>query len=207
MNFDTVMRLTGQWGGTLKYFPSDTEARFGIAAALAKMVATESQLRWLVEVAPTLYTDWPGVKEIRGLLCMKFKPADGIEVATEVYPDGLTVEELNPGSPKRIAAPAVRQIPGATEPASDDPEIAGSVAACERREPALRPPPAKWTRLLPDETELQGVMRISEQFNRAQAAGPRPATQAEIDAVRAYQEAHRKAGLCRSAPGPGESAQ
>ena len=185
MDFRLVMALISRWAGTLKFFPADPDSRIGIAKAIAKMAKSENQVLWLVEVLPTIYTEWPAAKELRAVFCMKFKPADGIEAVSEVYPNGLTVEELNPGRP------TPRQIAGERqEPVTEDSEMAA-------RNPTLRPPPPpeEWSRLNSGETDLQGLTRSSEQFRRAAAAViPRPATQAEIDAVRVYQEAHRGRG-------------
>lgn len=120
MNFEKVMRMIGEWAGTLRFFPADPEARLGIAKQIAKFARDESQVRWLVDVLPNQFTDWPGVHEVRAVFCMKFRPKDGIEADSKSFPDGLTRAQLNPGV-KVIEAPAVPLLP---DPGS---ELAGIV--------------------------------------------------------------------------------
>ena len=36
-------------------------------------------LRWLVDTAKHKCKEWPGMSELRGLLCTRFDPADGID--------------------------------------------------------------------------------------------------------------------------------
>ncbi len=190
MNLEIVMGLIGRWGGTLKFFPSDAQARIGIAEQLAGMCSTEDQLRWLVRVVPTIYNEWPGVRELRGVFCMKFKPRDGIEAVSESYPDGLSSEQLNPGQ-KQVAAAQRRALPPG-EPVTADPEMQALVVAIAPRRHKVPAPPEDWVRLNPGETDLQGLMRMSERLSKLESEPePRAATQAEIDAIKEYQESHR----------------
>lgn len=195
MKFETVMQLTGQWGGTLKYFPSDPEARLGIAQQIAKMVRSEDQLRWLVDVVPTLYSDWPALREIRALFCMKFPPLDGIEAVSETFPDGLTREQLNPGKKLALPAPEPLRLTGSTETTAD-PEMIALVAECAKpTRLSVRVPP-EMTELLPGESEIQGLIRHSRKYAPAEPE-PRTASQAEIDLIREQQERNRIAQMER----------
>jgi len=190
MNFDRVMRLIGEWAGTMRFFPSDPDARLGLAKQLARMVGSEEQLRWLVETLPTLYSEWPGLRELRALYCMKFRPMDGIEVASEVYPDGLTREQLNPGMKELPAAPMLQLPPSEI---TTDPEMKELVVACADAT-GMRSftwaPPREWTELEPGESELQGLIRVTRTLGKPHAE-PRAATQSEIESIKAAQAANR----------------
>lgn len=76
---NAVGRLT-----LLKYFPTDPAAHAGLAELLHGMVSNESQLDWLVQTLINHVGEWPGPKEVRGLFCSQFQPADGIETHTSI---------------------------------------------------------------------------------------------------------------------------
>lgn len=63
----------------LRYFPSDAGARAGIMGVLARMVETVEGLQWLVRTMVDEVGEWQGPKELRGVYCTRFRPADGIE--------------------------------------------------------------------------------------------------------------------------------
>lgn len=63
----------------LRYWPSDQATRAEIGILLAKMVPHREALRWLVDELVNKVGEWPGPAELRGLLCTRFKPADGNE--------------------------------------------------------------------------------------------------------------------------------
>ncbi len=65
--------------GMLRYFPSDPGARAAIARLLAKMVPHKAALRWLVDAMVNRVGEWQGPTELRGVLCWRYKPQDGIE--------------------------------------------------------------------------------------------------------------------------------
>ncbi len=123
MDFDDVMNLIGRWGGTLKFFPSDEDARIGIAEQLASMARSEEEIRWLVKRVPELHNQWPGIREVRAVFCGRFRPVDGIEAGSEIYPDGIPSER-----PQRAALAAGATM--ALEPGevSADPEMNALVA-------------------------------------------------------------------------------
>ena len=139
MNFDNVMRLIGRWAGTMRFFPSEPEARFGIAEALSKMAGNEAELRWLISRLPELYTDWPGLLEVRAVYCTRFKPRDGVEAAlgtgspafAALCPEDTDVKALE-------AAPRSRQITGEVLLVSADPELQALIAKVATRYDPLR---------------------------------------------------------------------
>lgn len=65
--------------GMLRYFPADDAARKGVMRLLDRMVGTQEQLAWLVRTMVDQVGEWPGPVELRGVLCAKFQPADGVE--------------------------------------------------------------------------------------------------------------------------------
>lgn len=63
----------------LRYFPGDAGGQTEAMRLLAKMVPHYEALRWLVDTLINSVNDWPGPVEVRGLLCTRYKPADGVE--------------------------------------------------------------------------------------------------------------------------------
>lgn len=63
----------------LKCFPSDPLAHAEIAKLFQRMVERPDQLNWLVDVMINHVGEWPGPAQMRGILCTRFKPLDGIE--------------------------------------------------------------------------------------------------------------------------------
>ncbi len=79
----------------LKFFPaSDIVARAVAMTELMEMCETDEQVDWLGKRMSALYTEWPGLRELRAVFCSKFKPADGVEVdSTDPrYVDGIPSE-------------------------------------------------------------------------------------------------------------------
>ena len=68
----------------LKHFPGEAPARAELARMLQRMVATQEQLEWLIRAAINNCEDWPGPKELRGMFCQRYAPADGIEAWSTV---------------------------------------------------------------------------------------------------------------------------
>jgi hypothetical protein len=133
LDLDVVMRLIGRWSGTMKFFPSDPEARIGIADEIADMASDEDQVRWLVKRVPKLYREWPAMHEIRSVFCSKFKPRDGLEASSDTYLDGIPSENQTVNN--LLAGPETRQIAGAVE----DPDFPSDVFSLLREAaPAAR---------------------------------------------------------------------
>lgn len=68
----------------LKYFPPDPIPQSEIAKLLQRMVEKQEHLAWLTDMMVNHVGEWQGSKELRGLLCSRFRPADGIEEYTSI---------------------------------------------------------------------------------------------------------------------------
>ena len=151
MNFRDVMRLIGKWGGTLKFFPSDPDARLGIAQEIASMASNEAQVEWLVAQVAKIYTEWPGALEIRAVFCTHYRPADGAEASlgtsSAAYP-ALCAEEA--AARPQLTAPHAHQIAGEVQSVTADSEMQELVRKVSAKRPdAIRNAPA----VTPDEIE------------------------------------------------------
>jgi hypothetical protein len=62
---------------TLPFFPQ--EAKASVVTYLARMCPHKRALRWLVDEVVNHVRSWPGLAELRGILCNRFDPADGID--------------------------------------------------------------------------------------------------------------------------------
>ena len=65
--------------GILPFFPAETAVRAEIVLLACKMCGSIDRLEWLVSRATTLWDRWHGPRELRALLCARFRPADGVE--------------------------------------------------------------------------------------------------------------------------------
>lgn len=111
----------------LPYFPAEDYARLAIVRLVGAMADTEAQVRWLVDVMTSgVYARWDGPSELRATYCQKFRPKDGIECVSLLYPDGLTREQLNPGV--RLTAVPIPFL----RSGSEDPEMDALVAQMGR---------------------------------------------------------------------------
>ena len=77
-------QLTG-----LNFFPSDELGQIAIGELIAEICSTDDQAEWLVKKMLRTYNSWPGPVEMRACFCTKFRPADGFECGSTVYPDGI----------------------------------------------------------------------------------------------------------------------
>lgn len=131
MDFDDVMMQIGRWGGTLKFFPSDVEARVGIAEQISAMAGDEDQVRWLVSRISQLFTDWPGMLEVRAVFCTRYKAKDGVEAALgSASPAFASLCADEHESLAQISAPRSRKITGEIAPVSADIEMQELIARC-----------------------------------------------------------------------------
>jgi hypothetical protein len=139
MNLDRVMEMIGEWGGTLKFFPGDEDARIGIAKKIAAFASTEDQVEWLVSRVADLYTEWPGILEIRAVFCTRFKPRDGVEAVLGAGSPAFAV--LCPEDEERKALESAlgrRQLTGEVAKISADPEMQDLVRKVAVRYDPLR---------------------------------------------------------------------
>lgn len=63
--------------GTMPYFP--VESRGSVMNLLRRMCPTRTALRWLVAEVINHVDKWPGLAELRAILCSRYDPADGID--------------------------------------------------------------------------------------------------------------------------------
>ena len=68
----------------LAYYPTDPEAQAAVMELLAKMVPSREALTWLVDTIINRVGQWKGPSELRGVLCWRFAPADGVEVDSSI---------------------------------------------------------------------------------------------------------------------------
>lgn len=102
----------------MKFYPGDIDARIAIAEELAYMAKNEEQIRFVVRRALGLYSEWPGIREIRALFCSRYRPADGVECGSTVYLDGIPADIFRPWSPgefRELSPSEMRQIPGVVQ--------------------------------------------------------------------------------------------
>lgn len=65
-----------------KFFPTDAATQAAIGRLLAKICPHREALLWLVDTMVNRVGAWNGPMELRGVLCWKYKPADGIEATS-----------------------------------------------------------------------------------------------------------------------------
>jgi hypothetical protein len=68
--------------GMLPFFPRESAA--SVMMLLAKLCNNRQQLRWLIDEVVNKIGTWPGPKELRGIFCTKFDPADGVDAWSEI---------------------------------------------------------------------------------------------------------------------------
>jgi hypothetical protein len=109
----------------LPFFPSSEGSMKALAHLVESMMTSDDQVEWLVNrMTGGLYAEWPGPAEVRAVFTNKFKPADGINGYSSVYPDGIPSEKREP--PPMLALP-----PGVE--ASVDPVLEASIHALAER--------------------------------------------------------------------------
>ena len=112
MNPRTIMEILTELS-VLRYFPASNEsALIALSRLVGQMCHTEEEVRWLVDrMTSGIYADWPGPQEMRACFCSRFKPKDGLNAYSTVYPDGIPLSKPMP----RIDPPPVRAFLTAPE--------------------------------------------------------------------------------------------
>ncbi len=90
------------------------------------MCSSIEQVRWLVtRMTSGIYSEWPGIAEMRACFCCRFPPKDKISAYSTVYPDGLPPD---PTAPPRsgIAEPNLKALPPGHEETAD-PELEAEI--------------------------------------------------------------------------------
>jgi hypothetical protein len=75
----------------LCFYPPDSEAQSAVMELLAKMCPHLEALNWLVDAMVNHIGTWKGPMELRGLLCWRYPPADGVEAVCSI--PGFTPED------------------------------------------------------------------------------------------------------------------
>jgi hypothetical protein len=118
MNAGTIAKMLMELR-VLRFFPGDEFSMNAIVRLCGSMCADEGQVRWLVDrMTSGIYQEWPGIAEMRACFCARYKPKDGIDAYSSVYPDGWPPD---PTAPPRIAAPEFKALPPGKE--TPDPEL------------------------------------------------------------------------------------
>lgn len=89
-NLDNVNASLEKWS-MLRYWPSEPRTRAEIGALLIRMVPHREALDWLTDQLLNRIGEWPGPAELRGILCQKFVPLDGIQGYSSL--PGFTAED------------------------------------------------------------------------------------------------------------------
>jgi hypothetical protein len=189
MNFEVINELVSELA-ILPFYPSEPGARLAVVRMVGDMAHNEEQVRWLVSAMTSgAFSKWEGPGELRAVFCMKFRPRDGIECASAIYPDGMTREQLNPGMKALPAAPVLRLAAGEVSADAEANEIAlASFAGKDLN--AVRGFPLAPTVVRSDETEVAALIRaIAETRQADRGRQPKPATAEEIERIKRLQAA------------------
>ncbi len=95
MNVPRIMKAISSLK-LMQFFPGDEDACLALADDLAAMAANEEQIEWAVRRVRNLYSEWPGIHELRAVFCSRFKPRDGINAYSSKFIDGVPPEKPQP---------------------------------------------------------------------------------------------------------------
>lgn len=62
------------------FWAAEAGGRASVMLLLTKLCNTKRELEWLVDEVVNKIEVWPGPKELRGIFCTRFDPADGVDV-------------------------------------------------------------------------------------------------------------------------------
>lgn len=138
--------------GMMEFFPTDPDVKSAIAAELAQMCISRESLEWLTTAMVRKVGKWPGVKEMRGIYCSRFPPADGDNAFATIgefsaeASEGREAEER--AERKRIESQPLRMISGdmaadPNEPFTDEQMSEMFAAAREKQKSWSKPAVAK----------------------------------------------------------------
>ena len=89
MNPETILALVLELKA-LPFFPAEPEPINAIVRMVGAMCNNEREVRFLVaRMTSGIYQKWEGPHEMRACFCHSFRPKDGINAYSGVYPDGL----------------------------------------------------------------------------------------------------------------------
>jgi hypothetical protein len=187
MNPGNVLQIVSELRA-LRYFPGDEFTLNAIVRLCGSMCATEEQVRWLVDrMTSGIYTEWPGIAEVRACFCCRYRPKDGISVCSTVFPEGLPPDPTAPPR-RKIAAPDFKRLPPG-EPVTADPELEESIRQfAEKHKMPAHPEIDAFGRMLRD-LETPPHLRAPEESSPINLNFT-PVTQADVD--RAVQKLHER---------------
>jgi hypothetical protein len=190
---DAIDRAMGRIA-LMKFFPaSDISARATVMLELIEMCSTDEQVEWLGNRVTALYTEWPGLRELRAVFCSKFKPADGIEVysADTRFIDGIPSErQISEGQesvPGRLTPGTRLQIAGKVEkmPEADLEQLHNeTIGALLESTAPMQPGRRDWIAAKRLAAILDGNGEEATKLT-AQLAAMNPRTAEERDAIKA----------------------
>ena len=190
MNPERVFEMLGELR-VLRFFPNDENVMIAIARLCGSMCTSEEQCRWLVDrMTSGIYSEWPGVAEMRACFCCRYKPKDGITAYSTVYPDGLPPDPTAPPRQGIAAADQKKLNAARDEPVTVDPELEAAIQelADKHKMPPAHPAIDAFARMLreiqtpPERREPKESRPVNPKFTLF--------TQADID--RAVQENHER---------------
>jgi hypothetical protein len=173
----------------LRFFPSDPIARTALVREICDMAASEDQVRWLITRMLKLYQVWPGLGEVRATFCSKFKPRDGVERYSEVYPDGIPSERLigdRDTAQRQITGEGRLQIAGKVErmPEADIEQLHNeTIGALLESSAPIQPGRRDWIAAKRLAAILDGRGEEAARLT-AQLAAMNPRTREERDAIK-----------------------
>ncbi len=151
---ETIIRRAVARLSLMKFFPADPDFRGAMAELLNQLCSSDEQADKLSQHFQRVYPEWAGAHELRACACSMFKPADGINADSVIYPEGIpTAAELKtpevlaiPPAARRLDLPlpeqvtAFKQIEAAhSAPYIPDPELAELVKQMAKPLPPLPP--------------------------------------------------------------------
>lgn len=141
MKIQEITELVAEMA-VLKFFPSEPAARLVIVRMIGEMANNDDQIRWLIRrMTSGMYSEWPGMKELRACFCHRFPPKDGINAYSSVYGEDLGEWPKDPTAPPRIEALRPLALPMGHQVTADaEMELAVTQVAQERH---LPPAPVK----------------------------------------------------------------
>lgn len=162
-----------------RYYPKENDQFDALVGELLlDMCPSAEAAAWVVRRAFQLWnSEWKGPKELRALLCSKYRPADGVSGFTELFPEGIPSERGLPSPPsyfKRLPPGSVTSnlqlVSGATQEIVPGPH---RMEELPERTPEERRQHQAFERLL-EETITDPKLRDEEPIRR------KPIRQSEI---------------------------
>ena len=123
MDFERVARAVASLK-LMKFFPADEDTCLALCTDLSEMAESEDQVEWLVRRIRNLYSEWPGIHELRACFCSRFKPKDGINAYSTMFLDGVPPE-------RAVPAPALPALPPGHR-STADPELEAGIQDLSR---------------------------------------------------------------------------